>query len=74
MQFAVDAEGYLTDPDEWNKGFAKETARALGIQLTGDHWAAIRFMRAYYKRYGQSPSIGRSRKALTLPSISSQAG
>lgn len=51
MGFAVDAEGYLTDPDQWNERFAEETARALGIELTGDHWAAIRFMRAYYEEH-----------------------
>jgi tRNA 2-thiouridine synthesizing protein E len=47
----VDADGYLTDPDQWTEAFAEETARALGIELGPDHWAAIRFMRAWYEEH-----------------------
>ncbi len=51
MGLDVDADGYLTDPDQWSEGFAEETARGLGIELGPDHWTAIRFMRAYYEEH-----------------------
>ncbi len=47
----VDADGYLTDPDAWSEDFARETASVAGIELTEGHWAAIRFMRAFYDEH-----------------------
>jgi TusE/DsrC/DsvC family sulfur relay protein len=48
---AVDNEGYLVDPDAWTEDCAREAARAMGIELTTEHWEAIRFMRAYYEEH-----------------------
>ena len=48
---AVDNDGYLVDPDAWTEDFARETARAMDIELTPEHWVAIRFMRAYYEEH-----------------------
>ncbi len=48
----VDNEGYPFDPSQWTEEWARTTARALNIDLTPDHWAAIRFMRAYYEEHG----------------------
>ena len=47
----VDNDGYLVDPDAWTEDFARDTAQAMGIELTPEHWAAIRFMRAYYEEH-----------------------
>lgn len=45
---ALDAEGYLVDPAEWNEAVALELAKRAGISLEEDHWDVIRFMRSYY--------------------------
>lgn len=45
---AVDDEGYLVEPGDWDEKVAAELARQEGIVLSGDHWAVIRFVRAYY--------------------------
>lgn len=45
---ALDAEGYLVDPAEWNEAVALELAKRMGISLEEDHWDVIRFMRSYY--------------------------
>jgi len=45
---AVDGEGYLVDPGEWTEDWARETARAMKLDLTPEHWEAIRFMRGFY--------------------------
>ena len=41
----VDAEGFLTDPAEWDEGLAKVLAAAIGIDLTDRHWEVLRFLR-----------------------------
>ena len=51
----LDAEGYLTDPGAWSEGLALETAEKLGLELTDDHWVAVRFMRAYYDEHQVPP-------------------
>ena len=54
----LDAEGFLTDPTQWNEAIATELAREAGIEeLTARHWQVIRFMREAYLRDGQAPSI-----------------
>jgi tRNA 2-thiouridine synthesizing protein E len=51
----VDTEGYLVEPADWTEAFAVETAKAEGIALTGEHWSAIRFMRAFHEEHGVAP-------------------
>ena len=42
-KLAVDFEGYLVDPAQWNEQVAEELARQEHLVLTGEHWAVIRF-------------------------------
>ena len=54
----VDAEGFLTDPVQWNEEIAEEIAAANGIpELTDRHWLVVRFMRERYLSTGTAPSI-----------------
>jgi tRNA 2-thiouridine synthesizing protein E len=53
-----DAEGFLTDPGQWNEEVAAEIAREAGIaELTPRHWQVVRFMRETYLTTGEAPSI-----------------
>ena len=53
-----DAEGFLTDPQQWNEEVAVEIARENGIpELTPRHWQVVRFMRETYLEKGEAPSI-----------------
>ena len=54
-QLAVDFEGYLVDPAQWNEHVAEELARQERIALTDEHWAVIRFMREYYEQHHIAP-------------------
>lgn len=55
---AVDAEGFLTDPEQWNETIANAIARESGIpELTDRHWLVVRFMRERYLATGTAPSI-----------------
>ena len=54
----VDAEGFLTDPAQWNESIAEAIAAANGIpELTERHWLVVRFMRERYLATGSAPSI-----------------
>jgi tRNA 2-thiouridine synthesizing protein E len=54
----VDAEGFLTDPAQWNEGIAEAIAAGHGIpELTERHWLVVRFMRERYLATGNAPSI-----------------
>jgi TusE/DsrC/DsvC family sulfur relay protein len=54
----VDAEGFLTDPQQWDGELAEELAREVGIpELTDRHWLVVRFMRERYLATGNAPSI-----------------
>jgi TusE/DsrC/DsvC family sulfur relay protein len=54
----IDAEGFLTDPAQWNEQVAEAIAAANGIpELTERHWLVVRFMRDRYLATGSAPSI-----------------
>jgi tRNA 2-thiouridine synthesizing protein E len=54
----LDAEGFLTDPSQWNEKVAASIAADNGIPtLTDRHWQVIRFMRDRYLETGTAPSI-----------------
>ena len=54
----VDAEGFLTDPAQWNESIAEGIATENGIpMLTDRHWLVVRFMRDRYLETGSAPSI-----------------
>jgi dissimilatory sulfite reductase related protein len=54
----VDAEGFLTDPQQWNEQIAEEIAHENGIpELTERHWLVVNFMRERYLQTGNAPSI-----------------
>lgn len=54
---AVDDEGYLVNPMEWSEEQAEAFARQENIQLTEDHWDALRFMRDFYLEHQVAPDV-----------------
>jgi len=52
---AIDDEGYLVDPADWNAKIAEAFARQEQIALSDDHWSVIRFMRRYYDEHHIAP-------------------
>ena len=54
----VDAEGFMTNTEQWNAEIARAIARENGIpELTDRHWLVVRFMRERYLATGNAPSI-----------------
>jgi TusE/DsrC/DsvC family sulfur relay protein len=65
VQVHVDAEGFLTDYDEWDEQLGAELAAQIGIEMTEAHWAAIRFLRTDFAIQGETATLRR---------VSTQAG
>ena len=55
----VNEEGFMTDPSEWDEQLAKSLAAQIGIDLTDEHWKAIRFLREDYRAQGETPTLRR---------------
>ena len=54
----VDAEGFMTNAEQWNEQIAEAIAEANRIpELTERHWLVVRFMRERYLATGNAPSI-----------------
>lgn len=47
----TDSEGYLVDPDQWSEAFVRAQAESEGLELTGEHWEVIRFLREWYAKH-----------------------
>jgi TusE/DsrC/DsvC family sulfur relay protein len=55
----VDDEGFMTEYDEWDEPLANTLAANIGIELTDDHWKAIRFVRADFPAQGETATLRR---------------
>ncbi len=53
----VDGEGFLQQPEQWDRSVAEAMAAELGISLTDRHWQVIDYMRKVYLDTGQAPTI-----------------
>ena len=57
-EIELDAEGFLTRPEQWSDELAERIAHENGIdELTARHWLVVRFMRDRYLATGPAPSI-----------------
>ena len=63
----VNEEGFLTDPAEWDEQLAKSLAAQIGLDLTDEHWEAIRFLRKDYVEQGETPTLRRISTAGGIP-------
>ena len=55
---SFNAEGFMTDPKQWNKEIAAELAKQEGLEtLTDAHWKIIDFCRATGLATGKSPTL-----------------
>ncbi|HEX9065652.1 MAG TPA: TusE/DsrC/DsvC family sulfur relay protein [Streptosporangiaceae bacterium] len=61
----VDAEGFMTDYDEWSEDLARQLAAQIGIELADSHLRVLRFLRSDYAERGETPTLRR---------VSTQAG
>jgi len=53
----VHPSGNLVDPSEWDESMAIFLAKKEYIELIDEHWVIIRYLRAYYFKYGITPMV-----------------
>ncbi len=58
-QIHVNDEGFMTDPTEWDEELGKSLAAQIGLELTDEHWQAIRFLRDDFARQGETATLRR---------------
>ena len=57
-QIEIDEDGFIQDPDKWNKGVAADLAKTEGVDdLTEEHWKVVNYLREYYIEFGVAPMI-----------------
>lgn len=55
----VDAEGFLTEYDEWDEDLARVLGSNIGIELTDRHLEVLRFLRDDYRAQGETATLRR---------------
>ena len=55
----VNEEGFMTDPSEWDEQLANSLAAQISLDLTDEHWKAIRFLRDDYATQGETATLRR---------------
>jgi tRNA 2-thiouridine synthesizing protein E len=54
----VNDEGFMTNPNEWNKDIAVELAKEEGIaELSAEHWKVIDYCRSNVTGNGKAPTL-----------------
>ncbi len=54
----VNEEGFMTNPNQWNKDIAVEIAKEEGIgELTPAHWKVIEYCRQSAAATGKAPTL-----------------
>ena len=54
---ALDEDGFLEDPNQWDEEVANAIAATEDVELTDEHWAIINYLRDYYAEFGVAPMV-----------------
>lgn len=58
MEIEVDEDGFIQEPEKWNKEVAEDIAKEEADSLMGeDHWKVVNYLRNYYLQYDIAPPI-----------------
>lgn len=68
IRINVDEDGFMEDPELWNKEIALALATTEGLEgLSEDHWKLVNYLREYYIRFGIAPMIRKLCKETGFP-------
>jgi len=58
ISIEVDEDGFMQEPDRWDKEVAAALATTEGVDSLGDdHWKLVEYLRNYYLQFGVAPMI-----------------
>ncbi len=60
----IDEDGFIQEPERWNKDVALALATTEGVEeMTDEHWKLVNYLREYYMEFGIAPMIRKLCKA-----------
>ena len=58
IEVEADEDGFMQEPDKWNKAVAEDIAKTESAYPMGeDHWKIVNYLRDYYVKFGMAPPI-----------------
>lgn len=55
---ALDEDGFLEKPEDWNEEVAKALATTEDVAvLTEEHWKVVNYLRDYFQKFGVAPMV-----------------
>ncbi len=60
-------EGFLTNPAQWNDEVCTQLAKNIGLELTDEHWAMVRFLRSDFEAQGETATLRRASTQTGVP-------
>jgi tRNA 2-thiouridine synthesizing protein E len=58
MEIEIDEDGFIQEPDKWNKEVAEDLAKTENAFPMGEnHWKLVNYLRDYYLKFGIAPPI-----------------
>lgn len=59
IEIEVDEDGFIQEPEKWNKEIAEDIAKeeSNATPMDEDHWKLVNYLRDYYLEYGIAPAI-----------------
>ncbi len=66
-EISVDAEGFLTDPSQWDEELGAVLAQNIGVEMTDEHWKVIRFLREDFAKQGETATTRRVQSVGGVP-------
>ena len=58
ISIEVDEDGFMQEPERWDKEVAAALATTEGVDALGDdHWKLVDYLRNYYLQFGVAPMI-----------------
>jgi tRNA 2-thiouridine synthesizing protein E len=68
VKIEVDEDGFMEDPELWDKNIAMALATTEGVpELSEDHWKLVNYLRGYYLEFGIAPMIRKLCKETGFP-------
>ena len=65
----TDENGYLVTLEDWSEGVAEKLAEDEEIEMNGEHWEIINFLRDYYQEFQIAPAVKVLTKAIAKKMI-----
>ncbi len=58
QQIEIDEDGFIQEPDKWNKEMAEDLAKTEeAYPMNEDHWKLVNYLRNYFLEFGIAPPV-----------------